>query len=184
MNRPAPTSTNPIDRPVVVLTTGGTIDKLYSITGELFTGPPAVKHLMEAARVSGKFEIIEVLAKDSLEMTEDDRHTIAEQVKAVSGAGIVITHGTDTMTVTAEFLSAQIATWDLDPDSSPTVVLTGAMHPAAMRSTDSPFNLGAAITAAQLLPPGVYIAMNGHVFRAGQTRKDKDLGLFVPIDTE
>ncbi|MDP3393868.1 MAG: asparaginase domain-containing protein [Sediminibacterium sp.] len=85
----------------------------------------------------------------------------------------MLTHGTDTMTITAEFLQQQI--------NNKLFVLTSAMTPIKFDSSDSLFNLGCAIAFAQTLPPGIYVAMNGRVFKAGNVRKNKETGLFEEI---
>ena len=103
------------------------------------------------------------MRKDSLEMTDEDRVLVREAVTACGSKRILITHGTDTMAETAQALSSM---------NDKTIVLTGAMQPARMRRSDSVFNIGFAWAAVQLLPPGVYIAMNGEVFEAGAVRKN------------
>jgi L-asparaginase len=103
------------------------------------------------------------MRKDSLELTDADRQTILEAVKASASQRILITHGTDTMAQTAEVLKSV---------ADRTIVLTGAMQPARMRRSDATFNIGFAWAAVSLLPAGVYIAMNGEVFEAGSVRKN------------
>lgn len=162
---------------IVVLATGGTIDKRYSVAGDLEIGPPAIGTILEEAGAHLDLTIKPVLAKDSLELTDDDRELIAARVSELHRSGtrrILITHGTDTMTDTASHLRQQIG-----PGSGMTVVLTGAMQPAAMRLTDAPFNIGAALTAVQLLAPGIYLCMNGRVFPAGTVTKDRTRGRFI-----
>jgi L-asparaginase len=107
---------------------------------------------------------------DSLEMTEKDRQTLLEQCRRAPEERILITHGTDTMVETARVLE----NGHLDK----TIVLTGAMVPYAFGSSDGLFNLGSALSFVQVLPAGVYIAMNGKFFPAGQVRKNKTLGIF------
>lgn len=164
-------------RPVRILTTGGTIDKVYGLDGHLHIGEPAVHRLLATAGLSAMFHVEHVLAKDSLDLTDEDRAVLVEAVRGIGGGGVVVTHGTDTMTVSAECLRDSGA---VGPDV--TVVFTGAMQPAAMRDSDAGLNLGAAITAAQLLPPGVYLAMSGQVFAAGRVVKDRAAGRFVPVE--
>jgi L-asparaginase len=145
-------------------TTGGTIDKIYfDAKGEYAIGEPQVATLLADVNIGFVFSIESLLKKDSLDLTDADRELIRERVAAESAAHIVITHGTDTMIQTARVLK------DI---SGKTIVLTGAMQPARMRMTDASFNLGAAVTAAQVLPPGVYIAMNGRIFNPETTRKN------------
>lgn len=162
---------------LVVLATGGTIDKRYSVAGELEIGPPAIEAILEEAGVHLDLTVEPVLARDSLEITDTDRDLIAARVNDLHHCGtrrILITHGTDTMTDTASHLLQQIR-----PGSGMTVVLTGAMQPAAMRLTDAPFNIGAALTAVQILDPGIYLCMNGRVFPAGTVTKDRTRGRFT-----
>jgi L-asparaginase len=157
--------------PVLVLTTGGTIDKQYfDATSQYQIADSFVPRLLALARVTHRFECRELLHKDSLDLTDADRAIIAAQVRASPFARIVITHGTDTMTQTAQVL--------LDiPDK--TIVLTGALAPARFNETDAPFNLGMAFAAAQVAPPGVYIAMNGTVFRGDRVVKDRAQQRFI-----
>jgi L-asparaginase len=111
-----------------------------------------------------------VMMMDSLEMTEGDRQAILGNCRQAPESQIVITHGTDTMVETAQLLAAG--------NLGKTVVLTGAMVPYAFGSSDGLFNLGSALSFVQVLPPGVYIAMNGMFFGADRVRKNKALGVF------
>jgi L-asparaginase len=159
------------DDPIILLTTGGTIDKLYfDALSEFQIGETIIARLLELARVTHPFEVREVLRKDSLELTDADRTTIRTAVEAAPGRRVVITHGTDTMTHTAQAL-AGIA--------GKTVVLVGALSPARMAESDAAFNLGMAFATAQVAPPGVYITMNGTVFKAAGVVKDRAKGTFV-----
>lgn len=164
-------------RSVALIATGGTIDKVYSRQGELAIGPPAAAWLLETGGAAGEVSVESVLTKDSLVLTEEDRAELAERVSRVEAGGVVITHGTDTMTETAEYLLHRQAA-----RAGVTVVLTGALQPAAMRESDAAFNLGAAVLAARTLPAGIYVVMHGLVFPAGTVRKDRSLGRFVPLD--
>lgn len=156
-----------------VLTTGGTIDKVYGISGELEVGKPAFEALVAPVLSDLTYDVEEVLAIDSLEMTDADRAKICAAVDASPSSLVLITHGTDTMTETATYLREHLA------PSDKVIVLTGAMQPASMRSTDAAYNLGAATAAVQLLPPGVHIAMSGRIFRADRVSKDTERGVFV-----
>jgi L-asparaginase len=156
-----------------VLTTGGTIDKVYGISGELEVGAPAFSSLVAPVLTDLTYEVEEVLAIDSLDMTDSDRALICDAVERVRGSLVLITHGTDTMAETATYLRTHLS------PSDKVVVLTGAMQPASMRSTDAAYNLGAATAAVQLLPPGVHIAMSGRVFPADRVAKDVQRGVFV-----
>ncbi|GAB4004077.1 asparaginase domain-containing protein [Nocardioides ultimimeridianus] len=158
-----------------VLTTGGTIDKVYGISGELEIGPPSVETLLAPVLTDVAFEVTSVLRVDSLDMTDDDRATLCAAVEAVDGDRVLVTHGTDTMAATARYLDEHLS----PAARGKVVVLTGAMQPAAMRVSDAAYNLGTATTAVQLLPPGVHIAMSGRVFAAGAVVKDTTRGVFV-----
>lgn len=158
--------------PIILLTTGGTIDKLYFDALSAFQiGETIMRRLLELGRVTYPFEIREVLRKDSLDLTDADRALIGDNVRNAPSSRIVITHGTDTMTQTAAELS------DI---SGKTIVLVGSLSPARMAESDAHFNLGMAFATAQVAPPGVYITMNGTVFRADEVVKDREMGAFVP----
>jgi L-asparaginase len=155
---------------ITVFTTGGTIDKEYfDAKGGYEVGAPMVRRILEQGRVDAQLQVVELLRKDSLDMTELDRLTIREAVGASPAARIVITHGTDTMVETARMLT-QI------PDR--TIVLTGALQPGRFADSDAPFNLGMAIAAVQILPAGIYIAANGRIFPAGSVRKNREYNRF------
>ena len=156
---------------ILVLTTGGTIDKQYfDALSRYQIADTTVARLLAIARVTHPHKIEEVLRKDSLDLTDEDRAQIVERVRTTGYSRIVITHGTDTMTRTARALSAI---------RGKTVVLTGALAPARFSESDAAFNLGMAFAAAQTAAPGVYIAINGSVFRGGEVRKDRRRGRFV-----
>lgn len=151
---------------IQILTTGGTIDKVYFDANSQFEiGDSVLSELLADANIHSGYEIRELMRKDSLELTDEDRQAIRVAVDETRGKRILITHGTDTMTQTADALQGM---------ADRTIVLLGAMQPARMRRTDALFNLGFAWAAVQLLPPGVYIAMNGEVFEAGKVRKNLD----------
>lgn len=162
------------DEPILVLTTGGTIDKLYfDALSEYRIGETVLPRLFALARVTHPFEIAELLRKDSLDLADADRALIAARVAQAPQRRIVITHGTDTMTQTARALAGI---------EGRTIVLVGALAPARFAESDASFNLGMAFATAQVAPPGVYITMNGTVFRADQVEKDRALGAFVRRD--
>jgi L-asparaginase len=159
------------DMPILLLTTGGTIDKIYfDALSDYQVGESVVARLLEIGRVRRPFRVEEVLRKDSLELTDADRGLIRERVVAAPEAQVVIIHGTDTMTETARAL-AKLA--------GKTIVLVGALAPARFGESDASFNLGMAFAAAQLASPGVYIAMSGSVFHADRVVKDRAGGQFV-----
>jgi L-asparaginase len=148
-----------------VLTTGGTIDKVYfDATSEFQVGSPLIAELLKDAHVTAEVTVEPVLAKDSLELTDDDRRLIRERALAYPAVRILITHGTDTMAETGRAL-AGIA--------GKTIVLTGSMQPARFRNTDAVFNIGFALGALQSLPPGVYLAINGRIFDPERVRKNR-----------
>ena len=156
---------------IAVLTTGGTIDKLYfDALSEYQIGESVVGRITTIARVALDVRVEELMRKDSLELTDADRATIRAAVERAPESRIVITHGTDTMTDTAAALTGI---------AGKTVVLIGALAPARFAESDAPFNLGMGFATAQVAAPGVWIAMNGTVFAAGHVRKDRGLGKFV-----
>lgn len=155
------------------ITTGGTIDKIYfDDLSQFEVGDSQVQHILTEALASFDFEIVALLHKDSLDITDEDRKMLRDYIAADDGERYVMTHGTDTMTQTADALSGI---------PGKTIVLTGALTPARFRNTDAIFNVGMAVAAVQSLPPGVYIAMNGRVFAAGQVRKNRDENRFEAI---
>ena len=157
--------------PILVLTTGGTIDKLYfDALSQYQVGESVVERLLELGRVTHPFRLAELMRKDSLDLDDADRAAIAARVAEAQERRIVITHGTDTMTVTANSLAAI---------PGKTIVLVGALAPARFSDSDAPFNLGMAFAVAQVAPPGVYITMNGSVFPALDVVKDRTKGAFV-----
>jgi len=157
--------------PILVVTTGGTIDKVYfDAKSEFEVGRSMVGDLLREAQVHAPYETLEVLRKDSLDLTDADRELIRASIAAKPNRRVVVTHGTDTMTQTARALVAI---------EGKTIVLTGALSPARFANTDAAFNVGMAFAAAQTLPKGVYIAMNGRVFDARRVRKDRATNRFV-----
>lgn len=160
-------------KPLLVITTGGTIDKVYfDASSEYEVGEPTVPHVFRESGVVLPWRLESLMRKDSLAMNEEDRKTIRRTCEEASEDRILVTHGTDTMCETAEFLAGI---------SGKTIVLTGALAPAGFRVTDAIFNLGLALGAVQSMPPGVYLAMNGTVFSAGCVRKNRELGKFEAL---
>jgi L-asparaginase len=156
---------------ILVLTTGGTIDKLYfDALSSYQVGESVVARLLSIARVTHPFHVEEVMRKDSLEIDDGDRSLIAHHVANADASRIVITHGTDTMTTTARSLTNI---------KSKTIVLVGSLAPARFAESDAAFNLGMAFATAQIGNSGVYITMNGSVFREGDVIKDRRQGAFV-----
>jgi len=160
--------------PIYVVTTGGTIDKLYfDSLSEYQVGESVVRRMLAIANCKYPFEVVEALRKDSLELTDADRDTLYERVTGLKTSRVVITHGTDTMTATAARLAAV---------QGKTIVMTGALQPARFSESDASFNLGMAFATVQTAPRGVYIVMNGEVFPANEVRKDREAGRFVRKD--
>ncbi|MFH1094845.1 MAG: asparaginase domain-containing protein [Candidatus Micrarchaeota archaeon] len=129
--------------------------------------------MLRLGRCETELEVTTLMMMDSLSMGERDRRLIIESCRSAKEDKIVITHGTDTMVETAKLLDANI--------KDKTVVLTGAMIPYKFSSSDGLFNLGTAIAYAKALPPGVYIAMNGHCFRPDNCVKNRKIGKFEKI---
>lgn len=149
---------------IQIFTTGGTIDKVYfDANSEFEVGHSLLPELLSESNIHEGYRLRELMRKDSLEMNDEDRQRVLTAARECDCARIVITHGTDTMADTAAVLASL---------KDKTIVLTGAMQPARMRRTDAVFNVGFAWAAVQLLPSGVYIAMNGEVFEAGAVRKN------------
>jgi len=161
-----------------VFVTGGTFDKEYDeLAGTLHFRATHVEEMLRRGRCRLDVAVEVLMLVDSLEMTPAHREAIAAACAACPERQVVGTHGTDTMVETAAVLAA-------DPRlAGRTVVLTGAMVPYAFGSSDGLFNLGSALSFAQALPPGVYVAMNGRVFPAGRVRKNRALGVFEEAAT-
>lgn len=159
---------------ILVLTTGGTIDKNYfDALSEYQIVDSGIPALLHEARVALPFRLVELMRKDSLELTEADRAVIASAAREAPESRIVVTHGTDTMTETAAVLAAAVP--------GKTICLTGALSPARFAETDAPFNLGMAFATVQTAPAGVWIAMSGQIFDGLKVRKDRAAGKFVAL---
>lgn len=159
---------------VRVFVTGGTFDKEYNeLTGELFFENTHVPEMLRRGRCAIEVDVQMLMMLDSLQMTDTHRRHVVDACLACDESQIVITHGTDTMVETARAIAAGV--------SGKTIVLTGAMIPYAFGSSDGLFNLGSALSFAQTLPPGVYVAMNGRWFPWDDVRKNRELGVFEPL---
>jgi L-asparaginase/archaeal Glu-tRNAGln amidotransferase subunit D len=159
-----------------ILVTGGTFDKEYDeLTGTLFFRDTHVLEMLRLGRARLDLAIETVMMIDSLEMNDDGRAAIVARCRQSPEQAIVVTHGTDTMVDTARAL-ARAGLVDK------TIVLTGAMVPYAFGSSDGLFNLGSALSFVQVLPPGVYVAMNGRHFRWDAVRKNRTTGVFEQIE--
>lgn len=157
-----------------ILVSGGTFDKEYNErTGQLYFKDTHVAEMLRLGRSRVDVTILTVMMTDSLDMTDAERAVIVQNCLQSPEDRIVITHGTDTMVATAGAIALAVA--------AKTVVLTGAIIPYAFGSSDGLFNLGSALSFVQVLPHGVYIAMNGKYFRWDRVRKDRDRGEFVEI---
>jgi len=160
-----------------VFVTGGTFDKEYDeLTGALEFKDTHLPEMLRLGRSRIDVSVRTLMMIDSLDMSDADRALIVEQCRQATESRIVVTHGTDTMVETAAALAAA-----LPPESGKTIVLTGAMIPYAFGSSDGLFNLGSALSFAQTLPAGVYLAMNGRYFVWDRVRKNKETGVFESI---
>jgi L-asparaginase len=159
---------------VRILVTGGTFDKDYDeIGGKLYFAETRVPEMLALGRCALQVEVETLMLIDSLDMTDADRQRIVEACRNTSADRIVITHGTDTMELTARALG--------EAGLARTIVLTGAMIPYTFGSSDGLFNLGSALAFAQSLPAGTYVAMNGRYFLWNNVRKNRELGFFEEI---
>lgn len=159
---------------ILILTTGGTIDKVYfDAKSEYEVGPPNIKTVLSELNLAITYRIESLMRKDSLDITDDDRLAIRSAVERAPESRILITHGTDTMVETGK---------SLDGLTAKTVVLTGALEPALFKTSDALFNIGCALAAVQTAVPGVYIAMNGRIFDSRRVRKNLDKNRFEEID--
>ena len=149
---------------LLVVTTGGTIDKVYfDDKSDYQVGEPQIGRILKELGVAFRFNVIPILRKDSLHIDEPDRELMRAAIAAQPARHVLVTHGTDTMVETAKVLAAI---------ADKTIVLTGALNPAGFRGSDAEFNIGTAVGAVQSLPPGVYIAMNGRVWNPARVRKN------------
>jgi len=157
-----------------IFVTGGTFDKEYDeVRGRLFFKDTHMPEMLRLGRCRLEVSVRTLMMIDSLEMTESDRAMIVDQSRRCEEKRIVVTHGTDTMVQTAAALAAGV--------EGKTIVLTGAMVPYAFGSSDGLFNLGSALSFVQVLPAGVYVAMNGRWFPWDNVRKNPDSGAFEPL---
>lgn len=149
---------------IKIYTTGGTIDKIYfDQKSEFQVGEPQILELLREANITFDFEVESLMRKDSLDMSDADRALIAGRIRQDPNERILLTHGTDTMLETAKAL--------LDIQGK-TIVLVGSMQPARLRYSDAIFNIGYAVATVQMMPPGIYVAMNGQLFDPLHARKN------------
>ena len=153
---------------------GGTIDKVYFDELNAYeVGEPQVQKILSEANVNFEYTIESLFNKDSLDMTEEDRHIIIQKIQDDDNEKIIITHGTDTMIETAMALQSI---------KNKTIVMTGAMQPARFKSSDAEFNIGCAISAVQTLRPGIYIVMNGCIYDPLHVKKNRERNRFEEIN--
>ncbi|MFY0641430.1 MAG: asparaginase [Bermanella sp.] len=153
---------------LLVLTTGGTLDKIYfDALSEFQVGAPVAGDILQRMNVALDVELIEVCRKDSLELTDEDREKLKALIESTDADRILITHGTDTMVNSANTIG---------PQAGKVIVFTGAMQPAAFTNTDAVFNIGTALGAlmSPATPDGCYLAMSGQVYRADEVKKNYD----------
>ena len=158
---------------IQIFSVGGTIDKEYFDQKSRYeVGEPKIAEILQEANVSVGYRIESLMKKDSLEMDAADRRQIVERVRQATAEKVLITHGTDTMAATALELRAV---------AGKTIVLTGAMTPARFKASDAPLNIGFALAAVQILPAGVYLAINGRIFDPAHVRKNREKNRFEEI---
>ncbi len=155
---------------LLVVTTGGTIDKVYfDDKSDFQVGEPQIGRILDELGVAFPFRVIPILRKDSLHIDDADRELLRATIAAQQARHVLVTHGTDTMVETARALASL---------EDRTIVLTGALNPARFRGSDAEFNIGTAVGAVQSLPPGVYIAMNGRIWDPLKVRKNVSANRF------
>lgn len=156
-----------------IITTGGTIDKVYfDALSDYQVGEPTIGQILEEAHVDLDYTVEKVCKKDSLELTDSDREAIANAVRQCKETRVLITHGTDTMIQTAQYLRGI---------AQKTIVFTGAMNPTRIRNSDAFFNVGCAIIAVQTLPAGIYLAMNGQIHNPDRVQKNRTHSRFERV---
>ena len=156
-----------------IVTTGGTIDKVYfDDKSDFQVGEPQIGRILDEFGVAFRYTVISILRKDSLHITDDDRELLRATIAAQDANHVLVTHGTDSMIETAKVLSSL---------TNKTIVLTGALNPARFRGSDAEFNIGTAVGAVQALPPGVYIAMNGRIWDPAKVRKNVEANRFEAL---
>jgi L-asparaginase len=149
---------------LLIITTGGTIDKIYfDDKSDYQIGDPQIGMILRELGVTFRFNVIPILRKDSLHITDDDRELIRATIAAQPTRHVLVTHGTDSMVQTGQVLKTI---------ADKTIVMTGALSPARFRGSDAEFNIGCAIGAVQSLASGVYIAMNGRIWNPEHVRKN------------
>ena len=163
-----------MNQPLKIFVTGGTFDKEYNeLNGNLYFKQTHLSEMLKLGRCKLNIDIETIMLKDSLEINHSDREKIISKCINTTCKKIIITHGTDTMVKTAKGIAEKI--------NHKTIILTGAMIPYKFGSSDGLFNLGSALSYAQSLPNGIYIAMNGNYFHWNNVRKNIKLGFFEKL---
>lgn len=158
---------------LLIVTTGGTIDKIYfDEKSDFQVGEPQIGRILAEIGVGFRYRVIPLMRKDSLHLTDQDRALVRAVVEAQEERHVLITHGTDTMVLTARALIGV---------AGKAIVLTGALNPALFRGSDAVFNIGTAVGAVQVLPEGVYIAMNGRIWDPLKVRKNPEANRFEAV---
>ena len=156
-----------------IVTTGGTIDKIYfDDKSDFQVGEPQIGRILEELGVAFRYTVIPIIRKDSLHITDADRELVRATIAAQPSRHVLVTHGTDSMVQTAQVLATL---------TDRTIVLTGALNPARFRGSDAEFNIGTAVGAVQALPAGVYIAMNGRIWDPTRVRKNVEANRFEAL---
>jgi len=157
---------------IKIFTVGGTIDKIYfDAKSKYEVGNPMISELLDGSNICVTYSVEPLMAKDSLEMTDEDRIILAKAIAKDKNNKILVTHGTDTMIKSALEVKKYV-------DNSKTVVFTGSMSPAIFKDSDAVFNVGGALIAVQTLTPGVYISMNGRIFDPEKSIKNVEMNRF------
>jgi L-asparaginase len=160
---------------LTIVTTGGTIDKIYfDAKSDYQIGAPQIGEILTQLGVGFRFEVISILRKDSLDITDEDRRLIRSTIEAQPHRHVLVTHGTDSMVDTARTLGGI---------EGKTIVMTGALNPARFQGSDAVFNIGCAVGAVQSLGDGVWIAMNGRIWDPERVRKNRDANRFEALGT-
>ncbi|MEN1726818.1 MAG: asparaginase domain-containing protein [Pseudomonadota bacterium] len=158
-----------------ILTTGGTIDKIYyDDKSDYQIGQPEIGRILRAMNVAFDWEVRALMRKDSLHITDADRELIRQAIVTSPDRHFLITHGTDTMVDTAAALG------DV---GDRVIVMTGALNPARFIDSDAVFNIGCAVAAVQCQPPGIWIAMNGRIWDPACVRKNRSENRFEAIES-
>ncbi len=161
---------------LLVLSTGGTLDKVYfDALSDFQVGEPVAGDILTAMNVTFDFTVKEICRKDSLEITEQDRQQMLDAVNASDAQHILITHGTDTMVDSAQFLGEQ---------PQKVIIFAGAMQPSAFKNSDATFNIACAVGAMSLAKPGVYVAMSGQVHKCDNVFKNYESRRFESLPTD